>query len=209
MGERIGSVKVLGFGVEVKPVLEGLTGEAQQQPLGEVVAEAELVLPVAHLQAHPRVEEGRPVPSLLQCSAVTSRSDPKKRRNKSHSFTSGLLWWSDCISGQGKSCRCYLWTSERPLIRYPPNILAAKLVRYGFEKWTGIWIRNCLDDNIQRVAVNGSMSKCRSVTSWVPQGSVLGLALFSIFTNSIDSGTECTPSKFVGDNKLSGAVDRL
>ncbi|GAB0175925.1 mitochondrial enolase superfamily member 1 [Grus japonensis] len=87
----------------------------------------------------------------------------------------------------------------------PHDILVSKLERHGFDGWTTRWIRNWLDGRTQKSCGQRLNIQVENSDEWHSSG--VQQALFNIFVGDMDSGIECTRSKFADDTKPCGVVD--
>ena len=84
--------------------------------------------------------------------------------------------------------------------------LLHKLEVYGIRDKLLMWFKNFLVGRQQCVVLNNIQSSWSIITSGVPQGSVLGPLLFTIFVNDIP---HIVRSEFADDFKLSRIIKRL
>ena len=84
----------------------------------------------------------------------------------------------------------------------PHHRLLKKVQTYGIQGSLWRWIENFLKDRKQRVILGSQKSEWKPVTSSIPQGSVLGTILFTIFINDMPESVSSMMKLFSDDSKL-------
>ena len=91
----------------------------------------------------------------------------------------------------------------------PHERLLKKVEAYGIRGNLLSWIRNFLTSRKQRVVLGGKYSNWQDVTSGIPQGSVLGPILFTIFINDMPDTVKSCMKLFADDAKIFKAIESI
>ena len=92
--------------------------------------------------------------------------------------------------------------SQKAFDTVPHQRLIHKLSSFGIHGKMLQWIKDFLKDRTQEVVLNGKKSNSIPVKSGVPQGSVLGPILFTMFVNDLRSVVSSPMYMFADDTKI-------
>ena len=125
---------------------------------------------------------------------------------KGHSCTTALLKIVDDVRyHQDRSMDTALIALDftKAFDSLDPNILQAILRDWGFSKSALMLIESYLHDRMQFVYINGQHSAMKSNNMGVPQGSILGPLLFTLYTSRInDSIKSCRTHMYADDIQI-------
>ena len=108
-----------------------------------------------------------------------------------------------CVSlNSREEIDCIYLDFQKAFDTVPHARLISKSKADGIEGPLKRWITNFLSNHIQRVVVNNEMSTWSTISSGIPQGSVLGPTFFVVFINDIPDSINSTVNIFADDAKL-------
>ena len=129
-------------------------------------------------------------------------SDRQHAFRKKHSCETQMVTvindWAKILD-KGRQVDSLILDFEKAFDTPPHEFLKCKLFGYCIRDKTVLWIDSFLCTRQQRVVINGAKLKWAPVLSSVPQGTVLGPLLFSLYINYIMVDTDSEIRLFADD----------
>ena len=149
--------------------------------------------------------------SLIVDSIINHLAENLLKNPNQHGFSKGrstvtnlisaLNIWTEALSHNIPVDVIYL-DFEKAFDKVPHQRLLNQLSTFGIRGKIHGWITSFLTNRTQAVRVNSAISTSAPVLSGVPQGSVLGPALFLIYVTNISDHIKNFTSLFADDTKL-------
>ena len=148
--------------------------------------------------------------SIIHSSVITHLENHTILTDYQHGFrkrrsteTQLILTIQDLASNlnSGEQTDAILLDFSKAFDKVPHQRLLLKLHHYGVRGTILDWIRDFLSDRTQEVVLDGTTSTRCSVTSGVPQGTVLGPLLFLVYINDMPSCIQ-SPARLFADDCL-------
>ena len=108
---------------------------------------------------------------------------------------------TDCAD-EGEAIDMIYLDFKKAFDSVPHQRLLVKLKSYGITGKVYSWVADFLSDRCQRVRVGRDRSSYANVLSGIPQGSILGPVLFTIFINDISDNIQSFCRIFADDTKI-------
>ena len=134
-------------------------------------------------------------------------SDCQHGFRKGRSCVTQLIQVVDTLADRfekGEDTDIIYWDFQKAFDKVPHRRLLAKLAALGVSDTIYNFIEDFLSKRKQRVNVEGSFSHWTEVNSGIPQGSILGPLLFTVFINDLPEGMQNICKMFADDTKIYG-----
>lgn len=160
------------------------------------------VLPILS-QVCERVALNQIMPYLMSNKGFSTRQSGNK---KLHSTETSLIRTADAVLsviGDKKTNADVLLDTSKAFKTINHGNLLNKLLNIGISPSVVDWFTSYLSDGGQVVRINSELSDPLPFVSGVPQGSILGPVLFSIYVSDLPlTPSSCLIERYVDDTKL-------
>ena len=179
------------------------------------------VIPIYKKGDKSKVESYRPVSLLCGISKVFERivansikdhlesnnliSEKQSGFKKGDSTVNQLIYFYEIVSSafeNGEEVRAIYLDISKAFDKIWHRGLLHKLRAFGFKNEMLAWFKSYLTDRGQKVVLNGITSSVSYLNAGVPQGSILGPILFTMYVNDVTSEVLCDILLYADDMTL-------